>query len=65
MCDLCDKETRESARAGHKMRAEQLERMAASERLIASGRIMPHTQEMSALTSSALSLIRYLVEDYL
>lgn len=65
MCELCSEETRKMARDGHGMRAEDLERMAAMERNIAAGRILPHTDDMKQVTYLAKALIRYLVEDYL
>jgi len=65
MCELCDNKTRDIAREGHAYRADMLERLAAVERQIANGRILPHSPQMKDQASLAHMLIRYLVEDWL
>lgn len=59
MCDLCSSD-KEAVRSGLEMRAEELERMAALMRSMASGRIKPHTSDAAIIRSHAHALLRFL-----
>jgi hypothetical protein len=65
MCEFCgDEKERRLAENGAICLAEQLERVAGHYRALAAGRIKPHTDAMKSIKSTATSVIRKLVEDF-
>ena len=66
MCELCssDKAELDKHRGFLRDRAERLERLAGDYRSLAAGYIKPHTDEMKRLSSNALSIVRFLVEEW-
>lgn len=66
MCALCSSDPKEKqmARDSELMHADLLERMAHLLRDLASGRVKPHSEDCKK-RSTAKSLIRYLVEEWM
>ena len=67
MCRLCSKDKIEvdAAREYARMRADEFEAMAWTERGLANGTIQPHSDQAKSASAMARSLIRYLVEEWM
>jgi hypothetical protein len=62
MCNLC--ENPEEARKDHLIDAADLLKLAEKYRKVASGKILPHTKEMSDIGPLARRVIRLLTHDW-